>query len=225
MKCVIPCAGRGTRMGLDKPKVLLEVNGIPILWHVINQWAGTVDGFVIIASPENEAQIKECLQGVAEYEDVEFATQGDPKGLADAILQAEPYVKGKFVVNLGDCLVRGKFRTLCFDLGIGVQRNVIDGEYWKSYAVKTTAGGHVFEVIEKPKVIEGYCGMGVYFLDNRIFDYIRKTEVMPGGGDFTEVLQNIVDAGEEIKPAWFKGEYINITYPEDLKKAEEMCNG
>ena len=39
MKCIIPCAGRGTRMGLDKPKVLLRVNGVPILGHIIKQWA------------------------------------------------------------------------------------------------------------------------------------------------------------------------------------------
>ena len=220
MKCVIPCAGKGTRMGLDKPKVLLEVNGIPLLWHIIKLWAGTVDGFVIIVSPENEAQIREWLRRVAK--EAEFVIQGEPKGLADAILQAEPYVEGKFVVNLGDCLFRGKFEEKPFNSGIGVWNSSNHRELRKSYGVEAK-DGLVVKVTEKPSSLFGWkCGMGVYFLTPMVFDYIRKANVDPSGGDFTSVIQNMVDAGESIAPIWFGGRYINITYPEDLRTAEEI---
>lgn len=223
MKCIIPCAGMGTRMGLGKPKALLEVKGIPVLWGVIKQWAGIVDNFVIIVNPENEAQIREWLRKVAV--DAEFAVQGEPKGLADAILQAEPYVEGKsFMVNLGDCLFRGNFDEKPFNLGIGVCNSSNHYELRKSYGVEAK-GGLVTKVIEKPSALFGWkCGMGIYFLDSRVFGYIRKANVDPSGGDFTSIIQDMIDAGENISPVWFAGRYINITYPEDLKKAEAMVN-
>lgn len=220
MKCVIPCAGMGTRMGLGIPKVLLEVNGIPILGRIIGQWAGAVDRFVIIASPENEVEIREYLQGVAR--DTEVVIQKEPEGLADAILQSEPYVKGKFMVNLGDCLFRGKFEEKPFDWGIGVWNSSNHYELRKSYGVDAK-DGLVVKVEEKPLNLFGYkCGMGIYFLDSGVFDYIREANVDSGGGDFTGVIQNMIDVGENISPIWFGGNYINITYPEDLKIAEGM---
>ena len=40
--------------------------------------------------------------------------------------------------------------------------------------------------------------------------------------EITDVIQNMIDGGEKIKPALFRGDYLNITYPEDLQKAESL---
>jgi len=218
MKCVIPCAGRGTRMGADTPKALLEVNGRTILSHITEQWSSIVDDFVIVVGPKNEDAIRQS------YGDAIFVAQEEPKGLANAILQADKHIARdeKFVVALGDCLYKGQFDESAFDLGIGVWETDDLTEINKNYQVLAW-GGTVVQLIEKPALIgvgARNCGMGVYFMDGRVFDYIRKLKIAPGGGDFTYVLQMMIDSGEKITPVWFEGEYINVTYPEDLERAE-----
>lgn len=219
MKCIIPCAGKGIRMNSDTPKVLLKVGNRTLLGHITYEWSGCVDGFVIIVSKENELLIRQN-SGRAD-----FVVQDPLKGIADAVLQAEPYVDGRFVVALGDCLYRGTFENhSSFDLGIGVWK-VVNEEYWKSYAVLTRGLG-VVKVIEKPQEVHRYyyCGMGVYFFDQRVFDYIRKTlpSSLRNEVEITDVIQNMIEAGEKISPIWFRGDYVNVTCPEDIKKAEAI---
>ena len=64
MKCVIAAGGLGTRLqGFrqnDKTKILLEVNGVPMINHQIyqiNQWG--IDEFVIITNPDFDELIRE----------------------------------------------------------------------------------------------------------------------------------------------------------------------
>lgn len=221
MKCVIPCAGRGTRMGGATPKTLVEVNGRTLLGWIVRTWADVVDSYVVVVSPQNERQIRGHLKGI---KNVEFAVQPAPAGLADAILQAKKCIEGRLVVNLGDCIFKGEFEEANYELGIGVWKTCNVEETVKSYLVRVGTKGLISSVEEKPSVAPrpANCGMGVYFLDDRVFHYIRKYEGPSGGGDFTAVLQTMIDRGEEIKPVWFKGDYINITTPEDIKKAKGL---
>ena len=222
IKLVIPCAGKGTRMGGTIPKALIQIDGHAILNRIMSKWFNVVDDFVIVVSPVNAAQIRSYVKRIVR--DAQFVIQKEPKGLADAILQAEPYVSGKFIVHLGDCLFKGEFETDTFDLGIGA---VTTGspEINKNFVVRTSpTTGLVEQLAEKPtgNWVQGLCGMGVYFLDERVFSYIRKSNAMSGGGDFTEVLQAMIDAGEKIHAVKLKGEYINVTYPSDIKRAEKI---
>ena len=56
----------------------------------------------------------------------------------------------------------------------------------------------------------------------------RDTFVTVADGDqlnegyFNGILQKMIDAGEKIKPSFFNGKYINITFPEDIKKAKKL---
>jgi len=221
MKCVIPCAGKSTRMGLGIPKVLLDINGRNLLSHITRKWSTVVDGFIIIVSKENENLIRHN-SGKAE-----FVVQDPMKGIADAILRAETFVNEGFIVNLGDCLHKGEFEKRQFEQGIGVLKNnslSIRSEFRKSYSVEISKR-LVVKVVEKPSYYPYlFCGMGVYFFQPKVFNYIRKTKPSPLRNEIeiTDVIQNMIDAGEEISPIWFDGEYINITYPEDIKKAETI---
>jgi len=224
MKLVIPCAGRGTRLGLDIPKALIPINGRTLLGHITHQWSDIVDGFVIVVSEENEQLLKQHSGNA------EFIVQEPLRGIADAILQAEQCVKDRFVVELGDCFYSGVFREPGrFVQGVGVWKTKNLVEVNKSYLVDIK-GDLVERVTEKPSLhpadVDGYlnCGMGTYFLDARVFNYIRETppSVLRNEVEITDVVQNMIDAGERISPVWFEGRYINLTYPEDLRKAEEI---
>lgn len=219
MKLVIPCAGKGTRLKGNIAKPLVKVNGRSLLGHITYAWSDIVDGFIIVVSPENQELIRQnCSRA-------EFVVQKEPKGLADAILQAEPYIKGKFIINLGDCIFRGEFDETNCELGIAIKTST-SPEINKNFLVKVSPEtGHITTLVEKPRGWHSldFCGMGIYFLDDRVFDYIRRTTfVEPSGGDFTFVLQKMINEDEKIAPVWFRGNYANINTQEDIKKAEEV---
>lgn len=225
MQCIIPCAGGSSRMA-GVPKQLLLVKGKPVLSHVIDFWKDKVDSYIFI--------IRRKASWLLDYfpDNSAVVFQDEPKGLADAILKAEPYVRDRCVIALGDCLNFGYFdfwepAHSNYRLGVGVWNTSIDKsneyEIKKSYLVRL-AEGAVSDLIEKPKETDGYCGMGTYFMDRRVFEYIRKALPMlkPGGGDFTYVLQYMVEEGEELWPYFFRGNYINVTSPQDLVTADGL---
>ena len=217
MKCIVPCAGESSRMSFV-PKHLIQIQGKPLLQQVTARWSDPVDSFIFVAR-KSATYLWEFLPPNAA-----LVFQDEPKGLTDAILCAEPYVGDKFVINLGDCLCRGTFETKNFELGVGVWETDDLKEVNKSYLVEE-CNGLVTRVIEKPNLKVGYpkmkCGMGVYFFDSRLFSYIRKT-LNP---NFTQIIQDMVDAREPIAAVYFTGIYINVTHPEDIAKAEELLNG
>ena len=84
---LVAAAGRGTRSGLPYPKTLYPLQGRPILSHIaelISQWT---DGLVVVASPDGETAIRQCLveAGIA----AEVTIQAEPRGMGDAVLCGE----------------------------------------------------------------------------------------------------------------------------------------
>lgn len=219
MKCVIPCAGLSSRMS-RVPKSLLLVDGMPLIQHVIESWRPSADSFIFVLR-RDAIYFWELLP-----ERSAIVFQDEARGLADAILQAEPFIGNteSFIVALGDCLYRGGLVLPKGSLGIGVWTMASQYEYHKSFRVRVQ-DDRVVEVLEKPKdePYEGnLCGLGYYFLDSRVFEYIRTTSYEPGGGDFTSILQAMIDAGEILEPVYLRGSYVNVGSPEDLRIAEEM---
>jgi len=217
MQCVIPCAGESSRMSLV-PKSLLLMNGKPLVQHIIDNWYPIVDSFIFVLRRSATYFWEYLPRGSA------IVFQDEPLGLADAILQAEKFVHDRFLINLGDCVFSGTFDAWSSGIGIGVWSTSDEQEYRKSYSVEAT-NGVVTRVHEKPtEVPEGemLCGMGLYLLDTRVFDYIRRTKASPSGGDFTEVLQAMIEDGIHLNPIHFHGRYVNVGSPEDIKKAEEV---
>jgi dTDP-glucose pyrophosphorylase len=83
----------------------------------------------------------------------------------------------------------------------------------------------VLRVVEKPKVLPNHwCGLGYYFFDRRVFEYIRRTppSALRGEIEITDVIQKMVDGGEPISPVPYRGHYINITFPEDIQRAASV---
>lgn len=202
------------------PKQLLLVKNKPVLSHVIDFWMDKVDSFIFV--------IRRKTPWFLEYlpDDSAVVFQDEPRGLADAILRAEPFVRDRCVIALGDCLNFGEFTDdPTRGLGVGVWDTKNEYEIKKSYLARLQDGA-LDELIEKPNVTDGYCGMGTYFMDRRVFDYIREAlpTLKPGGGDFTFVLQKMIYAGEDLRPFFFRGQYINVTSPADLATADGLAN-
>jgi NDP-sugar pyrophosphorylase family protein len=86
---IIPAAGRGSRLGAAKPKPLVDVNGRPMLDHLVDVYAAFVDHVVVIAHPSFAPDI--AAWGLP-FGNVSVAVQASPTGMLDAILVAAPIV-------------------------------------------------------------------------------------------------------------------------------------
>ena len=85
---VIPAAGRGSRLGGDVPKPLVEIGGRPLLDVLADLYAPFVDHVVVVANPLSLAPIRSW----ADARSASVCEQPAPTGMLDAILLALPIV-------------------------------------------------------------------------------------------------------------------------------------
>ncbi|KYK34419.1 MAG: hypothetical protein AYK22_05410 [Thermoplasmatales archaeon SG8-52-3] len=225
LKCVVLGAGRGNRIlphSENIPKVMLELCNKPILAYVIDYWKRFTDDFIFIVGYKKEQVIKYVRKLSVNSS---FVEQKELIGIADAINHVEKLVSENFIVILGDCICNGSFDfSNEMEQGVGVWKTNNIDDIKRSYSIEIKEN-NLTKVVEKPKEIpNNYCGMGFYFFKNKVFDYIKQTppSKLRNEIEITDVIQNMIENGEKINPIFFKGSYINITYPSDLKKAEKI---
>lgn len=87
-RIVLLAAGKGKRMGIDIPKVLVPLKGEPVLYHILRsvQRAG-VDAKPIVVVGENKPLVEASLK--AGGFDVEYAVQAEQLGTGHAVRAAE----------------------------------------------------------------------------------------------------------------------------------------
>ena len=83
---IIPAAGAGTRLQSSVPKVLSEVNGKPMIDHLVERYRAVVQRFVLVVHPSFETDVRQHVKRIAPSLDVQFAQQPHPTGMLDAIL-------------------------------------------------------------------------------------------------------------------------------------------
>jgi bifunctional UDP-N-acetylglucosamine pyrophosphorylase / glucosamine-1-phosphate N-acetyltransferase len=94
--CVIPAAGKGTRLGYNLPKILYPILGKSILQYLLHLFLNYCNHFVVVTSPSGEAEIRKEFERICHKCDYEIAIQDEPKGMAHAIWQARRIVKTPF---------------------------------------------------------------------------------------------------------------------------------
>jgi len=109
MRGIVLAAGLGTRFKSDKPKVLHQILGKPMLWYVLtNLRNGGVDEIAVVVGHKAE-EVEERFKG----ERLHFFRQKNPKGgTGDAVLAAKDFFasyEGYVIVVNGDSpLVSGE---------------------------------------------------------------------------------------------------------------------
>lgn len=179
------------------PKCLLKTaNGKSLLKQVVEFWAA--DRYVVILNSfVPEISVEMDALGVP-WTSVESSEQT----LAGSLWLTNPIVDTPFVVALGDCLFDGEFEQDCLR-GVGVKAGT--GEFHRSYAVGTNGPGDLTYLIEKPLL-----GLGCYWFDDSDLIYFKD------GGGMEHALQRAMTKNT-FKANRFTGDYINVTYPEDLE--------
>ena len=105
IKCVIAAGGLGTRLlGFrqnDKTKVLLEVNGMPMINRQIYQlknWG--IKEFIIITNPDFDELIKEVTRKEFPNLNISYSIQETPRGISHAFSKAENFVNKNDILLL-----------------------------------------------------------------------------------------------------------------------------
>ena len=89
---VVLAAGKGTRMKSRLPKVLHEVGGLPLIEHVLRTAAAMKPESTVVVVGHEAERVKQRL---GKRPGLHFALQEPQLGTGHALLQAEPFLRGR----------------------------------------------------------------------------------------------------------------------------------
>jgi len=229
MQAVILAAGRGTRMKElteSAPKALLEVAGRPLLAYTLDALPDTADEVIVVVGYLG-GMIHDRFGPEYYGKKILYAEQGEQHGTAGALWSAKDVLKDRFlVINGDDIYARGDLERAA------------KAEAWAMLVAQTPSlkeGGKII-TDKKERITEivegthgggaGLAGAGVYLLDTRIF----SCPLVPKAPHSLEfgLPQTALAAADALKiplEAVPATSWIQISAPEDLKKAEEILNG
>ncbi|PSQ27023.1 UTP--glucose-1-phosphate uridylyltransferase [Halobacteriales archaeon QS_9_68_17] len=235
MQAVILAAGKGTRLRPltdDKPKVLVEVDGKPLVEDVFDNLVDIgVDEFVVVVGYRKE-------QVIERYDDeyrgvpITYAHQREQLGLAHALLQAEPHVDDDFVLMLGDNV----FRANLGDVVRRQQEERADAAFLveevpmaeaSRYGVcDTNEYGEIVELMEKPDdppsnlVMTGFYSFtpAIFHACHLVQPSDRGEYELPDAGDL------LIQSGRTIDAIRMDGWRVDVGFPEDRDEVERRLD-
>lgn len=234
MKGIVPAAGRGTRLGAltdDTPKGLVEIAGRPLLTHVYETLIDSgIDELVTVVGYEG-SQIIDYYGDTFSGVPITYAWQHDQLGLGHAVLQAEPYVEGQFVVLNGDNVFGGRIdRAINRATGTDIDATLLVEEVSKETAAETgvveTDNGHVTGVCEKPDDPSStLVTTGCYVLPASIFHACRLLQPSARGEyELSEAVNLLIAARYSVETVRLDGQRVNVNSPADISDAETLLD-
>jgi dTDP-glucose pyrophosphorylase len=220
---LVPAAGRGTRLGrigAALPKALVPIGGRPAIDHIFEMLheAGISRVFLVVGY-KKEQLISYVEDGSDFGLRVAYITQPNPKGIADALLQANSFIHEDFVCLLGDTLLSpsDSLRRL---VDFHVKREpaatllVKQVEDVSGYGIIEPHGEEVTRVVEKPQSKEAPSKLaivGCYSFSSKIFDAARVTppNQRTGEVELTDAIQSLIESGQKVCYLTFEGTYVD----------------
>jgi 2-C-methyl-D-erythritol 4-phosphate cytidylyltransferase len=149
---VIVAGGNGSRMGADKPKQFLEINGKPILKITVEKFITAFDDFeIIVVLPEQHQKIGEqILSSDIELNHVITTTGGETR--FDSVKKGLALVPENAIVFVHDavrCLVSDELIKRCYQGALENGNAIPAIEVKDSIRVETENG---FEVVDRSRL-------------------------------------------------------------------------
>ena len=233
MQGVVLAAGEGTRLRPlteDKPKGMVKVAGKPILTRCFETLADLgVSEYLVVVGYQKE-------QIISHYGDefdgipITYAHQRQPKGIAHALLTVEDHIDDDFVLMLGDNVfdanladVLNRQRESRADAAFLVEE-VPESEAGRYGVCDTNRYGEIVEVVEKPEDPPSNLVMtGFYTFSPAIFHACHLVQPSNRGEyEISEAIDLLIHSGRTIDAIRMDGWRVDVGYPEDRDRAEEL---
>ena len=232
---VILAAGRGSRMSLfsDRlPKPVLPVCNRPLIAYQIDILKSLGVKRLILVIGHLGGEIVRAIDQIKPVGlSVEFVDQGELLGIAHAVGQLESHVDAPFFLFLGDIFFLSSNLSSMRDIFLREEEvkavlSVKSGEtpaaIQRNFAVFLDDDGYVKRVVEKPHHVRtDRKGCGLYLFDLEIFDAIRRTQrtALRDEYEITDSIQILIDDGYRVRASDNIRFDINLTFPEDILRA------
>lgn len=235
---VVLAAGSGSRMGplgSARAKVCLPVCNEPLIAvHLRQLTAAGARRVVLVVGHQRAQVVAEAERHAPTDLELRVAIQAAPRGIADALMLAAPYVSERCIAVLGDTYYQDP------DLKLGDEvlrrgdaggdlaavlsvREVEDpGLLRKECSVRLGPTGRVAEIREKPAVPFSLLKpCGIYFFRREIFAAVAETPAssLRGEVELTDAIQRLIEQGQGIGVARTLEWDVNLNQPADLLAA------
>lgn len=204
-KGIVLSGGLGTRLYPCTEvisKQLLPVYDKPLIYYPIStlMMAG-INDIMVITNPENNYQFQTLLRDGSQWGiNICYATQKEPKGIADALLIAQGFIgNDDFALILGDNIYYGNdLMNRLHDVNQVSDVNTFFAYHvadpWRFGVLETDeVSGLPIHIHEKPKeFISNYAVTGLYFYNNKALSY--ATQLKPSARGELEItdLNNVL---------------------------------
>ena len=234
IKTVIAAGGLGTRLqgfrGTDSTKILLEVDGKPMIIRQIEQlidWG--LDNFIIITNPFFDELIKEVISSYYPEKNISFTIQHEQKGISHALMCAEKYVLPGDTVFfiLGDNFFENnpaeniKMEDLAKNKGAHIFSYKVENPQEFGVA-ELDSENNVISIEEKPiKPKSKQAVVGVYIYDDSVMDKIKTLKPSERGEYEVTDLNNLYIKDGKCKNITIDGWWIDAGTPDRIVDLEE----
>jgi len=185
---VILCGGKGTRSYPFTeyfPKVMMPINGMPILVHLMHIYASQGFTSFVLATGYRKEMIYDYFDGRFQKWNIEIVDTGAESDTGERIAKCRPYVDGTFFATYGDGL-----GDLDFEALLASHRRASTLATLTTVPLRSQYGMVVFDKAgkverfqEKPVISDYWINAGFFALEARAFDHWHgrnlEQEVLP----------------------------------------------
>ena len=213
MQAVILAAGKGSRLHpitTRRTKAMLPILGQPIVERVMEGLAHNgVDEFVLVVSPDDTDIVTYFRESpLRDY--VTFVEQKERLGMAHALRQAAPYIRGQFVLSACDNLVSEEHvKELVAAHGTTPSHHAtlslmkVPPELIARTGIVEMREGFVTRIVEKPQPSQApsdIASLPLYVFTPDILDYVARVPRSPRGEyELQDAIQMLIDDGGKVR--------------------------
>jgi NDP-sugar pyrophosphorylase family protein len=224
MQAILLAGGRGKRLGKfteTVPKPMVSVGNHPIIWHTFSSLPKDVDEILIVVGYLGE-KVEEYFGDNFNGTPIKYVWQKERTGTAGALWSVRPLIKAEhFLVINGDDIYKKEDLEKFVDqkLSVGLFKN----HPTRHGASVSVEGGLVKDISfpneEESKINDANTVVGIYSLDQRIFEY----EMINIGGEEFGLPQTILQMAKDHPiEAIFIDFWQPINSPEELEVARKV---